>query len=249
VVIAGENGSGKSTLLNIIGKMDNKSDGVVTLAHFNYDNLTKKDEDEIRFNYISYIFQASNLVNYLTVYENLEIICQNNSEKIKTALKTVDMEDYELRFPNELSQGQQQRVCLARAMLSPTPILLADEPTSSLDPAGAKEVARLLKEVSKDKLVLVVTHDLKLFADYDRCIVLERGKIIEDNIINKCETLTEVDNITRKATLPIKPIINASKRKIRKNIGSFIVNVFMVLIFILGITVVANIPFKFNYKI
>lgn len=183
-VILGPSGCGKSTLLNIIGGLDEPTTG--NLVYNSYD-IKSKDYDIWRNDTIGFIFQDFNLIPDLTIYENLSIVCYNKSDVerkqlIHDALLSVGLENYEERYSYEMSGGQIQRVAIARALLKNSKILLADEPTGNLNKEMSVEIFSLLKELSKEKLVIIVTHNDDLAQKYaDRIIKFEDGFVISDS--------------------------------------------------------------------
>ena len=187
-LIFGASGSGKTTLLNIIGGLDNDYEGEMFCA--NKLLKTKKDLESYRRNYIGFIFQDYNLINDLTIKQNLSLgfqfSKQNKENKIEEILTKVGLRGYENRYPNELSGGEQQRITIARALLKNCKILIADEPTGNLDKKNGQEIYELLKEISKEKLVIVVSHDEDLGTKYaDRIVKLENGIVVFDNLQNE----------------------------------------------------------------
>ncbi len=190
VFILGTSGSGKSTLLNLIGGLDTPTSGTISI---NNDKLLLDNSslEKYRNQYMSFIFQDFNLLPNLTVYENISIVCceKNNKlrkEKIKEILHKVNLNGYEERYPNELSGGEIQRVAIARALSRNSSIILADEPTGNLNKENSKNICNILKSISSDKLIIVVSHNEDLAHEYaDRIIKLEDGGIIDDIIINE----------------------------------------------------------------
>lgn len=185
-IISGKSGSGKTTLLNILGGLDINFEGQFSV---NGNKLsTKKDFANYRHSYISLVFQDYNLIDDLTIEENLllsyKLSKQNSEIEVESALKKVGLEGYEKRYPRELSGGQQQRIAIARALMKNARILLADEPTGNLDSTTSKEIYELLKELSKEKLVIVASHSEEFKEKYaDYIVELENGKIFKNNII------------------------------------------------------------------
>ena len=167
VVITGESGSGKSTLLNVISGIDSYEEGEMYINGKETSHYTEKDFEEYRKKYIANIFQSFNLINSYTVYQNVELVLLLNGYKRKQIKKKVlDIIDKVglTKFKNtkvsKLSGGQKQRVAIARAIVKDTPIIVADEPTGNLDTKSAYEIIELLKNVAKDKLVVIVTHNI-----------------------------------------------------------------------------------------
>lgn len=154
VSILGKSGSGKSTLLNLIGTLDNSDSGEIIVNNKSITKYTNSEKDYYRNTYLGFIFQDYNLLDNLTVKQNLAIGLELQGEesrlieqKISKILKDVGLENYEKRYPNELSGGQKQRVAIARALVKKNKIILCDEPTGNLDSSTSKEILTLLKEI------------------------------------------------------------------------------------------------------
>ena len=184
VFIVGQSGSGKTTLLNLIGGLDMPEQGEILV-----DELVLGRDislEKYRQNYVGFVFQEYNLLENLSVYENIAIAvsgCTKKelNEKIVKVLKEVDLSGYENRKMNELSGGQKQRVAIARALAKNTSVLLCDEPTGNLDSHTSKEIFDLLKKISLEKTVIVVSHNEELAKEYaDRLIRIADGKIVSD---------------------------------------------------------------------
>lgn len=199
IATVGKSGSGKTTLLNILGGIDKQSKGSIIYNGINMDSFKESDFDLYRNNDISLIFQEYNLLNDYTVIENIKIACRlqgkNKSDvgkKAEEALRLVRLDELADRKINSLSGGQQQRVAIARAIAKDSKIVLCDEPTGNLDSKTSSEIFELLKEIARERLVIVVTHD-KDFADQyaDRLIVLSDGKIIEDKLFAAATAVLE----------------------------------------------------------
>ena len=185
VSILGPSGSGKTTLLNIIGGLDKYDDGNLIIDGVLTRNFKENDWDNYRSKRIGFIFQNYNLINHLTVFENVELALlvngKKNKSKIIDILKKVGLEDEMNKLPNELSGGQMQRVAIARSIINENDIILADEPTGALDSKTSVEIMEILKEISRNKLVIMVTHNVELANIYsDRIIEINDGKIIKD---------------------------------------------------------------------
>lgn len=196
VAITGESGSGKSTLLNVISGLDSYEEGEMYIDGKETSHYTEKDFEDYRRKYISNIFQNFNLVNSYTVYQNIELVLLLNGflkkdikEKVLELIKKVDLYQFRNTKVSKLSGGQKQRVAIARALAKDTPIILADEPTGSLDSNSAKEVIKLLSEVAKDRLVIIVTHNYEQIEPFiTRKIKMHDGRVLEDKKIKKIET-------------------------------------------------------------
>ena len=187
LAIMGPSGSGKSTLMNIIGCMDKPTIGEVLLDGKDISKLTKKELTEIRRDKIGLIFQQFHLVNYLTAVENVMVAQYYHSipdeKEALEALARVGLAERAKHLPSQLSGGEQQRVCIARALINHPEIILADEPTGNLDEANENIVLDIFKQLHKEGTTLiVVTHDPEVGEIARRMIRLEHGKIASDEL-------------------------------------------------------------------
>lgn len=186
VFLLGKSGSGKSTLLNLLGGLDKYDNGEIIIKGVSSKDFKQKHFDSYRNTYVGFIFQEYNVLDDFTVGANiaLAIELQNRKatdEEINKILLQVDLEGYGNRKPNELSGGQKQRVAIARALVKNPQIIMADEPTGALDSVTGKQIFDTLKKLSRDKLVIVVSHDREFAENYaDRIIELSDGKVISD---------------------------------------------------------------------
>jgi len=191
--ITGKSGAGKSTLLNIIFLLESVQEGKVIINDIFLSDLKGKNKDKYRGNLFSFVFQEYNLIEDMTVKENLELCVSKNKqdeERIKLILDQVGLKGYKNKEVKKLSGGERQRVAIARALVKNTKIILADEPTGSLDNETGESIMELLKTVSKDHLVILVTHNLEYVEKYaDRIIKLESGRVVEDEVIHRTEIL------------------------------------------------------------
>lgn len=201
VVITGESGSGKSTLLNVISGLDSYEEGEMYIEGKETSHYLASDFEEYRKKYIGNIFQNFNLVGSYTVYQNVDLILRINGypkneikERVNSILERVGLADFAKTKVSKLSGGQKQRVAIARALAKDTAIVVADEPTGNLDSESAEGIVQLLREISQDKLVVVVTHNYDQFEAYaTRRIKMHDGKIIEDEVVAPKNTLQETD--------------------------------------------------------
>ena len=182
LAIMGPSGSGKTTMMNIIGCMDKASIGEVILDKTNISKLSPKELTEIRRDKIGLIFQQFHLVNYLTAVENIMMAQYYHSmpdeEEAMAALEAVGLADRAKHLPNQLSGGEQQRVCIARALINHPSILLADEPTGNLDEKNEYIVMDIFEKLhNAGSTIIVVTHDPEVGDEAERMIVLEHGRI------------------------------------------------------------------------
>ena len=189
VAILGHSGCGKTTLLNIIGGLDHYSSGDLIINGKSTKNFTDGDWDNYRNHSIGFVFQSYNLIPHQTVLSNVELALtlsgvapSQRREKAIEALKKVGLADQLNKKPNQMSGGQMQRVAIARALVNDPDILLADEPTGALDSETSVQIMELLKEISKDKLIIMVTHNPELAESYaNRIIKLKDGVIRYDS--------------------------------------------------------------------
>jgi len=186
VFILGKSGSGKSTLLNVLGGLDSVDTGEIVIKGVSAKDFKQAHYDSYRNTYVGFIFQEYNVLEEFTVGANVALAIElqgrkPTNEEINKILKEVDLDGYGNRKPNELSGGQKQRVAIARALVKNPEIIMADEPTGALDSVTGRQVFDTLKSLSKDKLVLIVSHDREFSELYaDRIIELADGKIISD---------------------------------------------------------------------
>ena len=183
VCLVGESGCGKTTLLNMLGTLDTPTGGDILVDGKSIVTASGSERNTYRATEIGFVFQDLNLVESLTVYRNLLLVCNKSDleEKYKETLQKLGIDEFADKLPKELSGGQRQRVAIARALVKGSRILLCDEPTGSLDPDNAVTTFELLKEISKERLVVVVSHDVATASKYaDRMIRLHKGEISED---------------------------------------------------------------------
>lgn len=188
VAVVGTSGSGKTTLLNIIGLMDKSTSGTY---YFNDSNLTLLNENErskLRGREISFVFQNFGLIDNNTVRESVELPLLNRkidrseiNSRVKEALKSVGLADYDKRKIKQLSGGQKQRVAIARAIVCGAGVLLCDEPTGSLDSVSSGEIIKIIKELNnKGTTVILITHDNNIAQEAKRIIEIKDGRIVKD---------------------------------------------------------------------
>ena len=193
VGIYGDSGCGKTTLLNLIGGIDTLTSGDILIDNKSLTKFKNKELDAYRNQEIGFIFQDDNLIDNLNVFENVslalslrKINSKKRKELVSESLKEVGILDKEKKYPSELSGGEKQRVTIARALIKKPRIILADEPTGSLDKENSFEIMKILKELSKKYLVIVVSHDENLLNEFsDEIIKIAKGKIVETRTISK----------------------------------------------------------------
>jgi len=189
IFVLGKSGSGKSTLLNLIGGLDSITSGNIIVDGNDISTFNERRFADYRNNHIGFIFQDYHLLEELTVYENillaLKLTRRVDNGEIRESLKKVGLEGYENRFPSELSGGERQRVAIARAIVKNPRIILADEPTGNLDNITATAIIDLLKFLSKDCLIIIVSHNTSDTYKYaDRIIRLNKGTVLSDQTRN-----------------------------------------------------------------
>lgn len=187
VLIMGPSGAGKSTFLTVAGSLQSPTAGTIKIDDQDIGNLSANKRSQLRLNKIGFVLQAYNLVPFLKVREQFELVDKVkkddnlSKETLSNLLNTLGIEQLLPKYPNELSGGQKQRVAIARALYANPAILLADEPTASLDSARVKEVGALFKQLAKDhqKAILLVTHDPRLKEYADHIYEMLDGKITQ----------------------------------------------------------------------
>ena len=210
VAILGKSGSGKSTLLNILSGLDSFDSGDVEAFGKNMKDFSRAELDNYRNSCISFVFQEYHLIPELNVGENIALALQlqgeeNAEENVKSVLKQVELSGYENRKILELSGGQKQRVAIARALIKNPKIIFADEPTGALDSQTGESMLQILKGISKEKLVVLVTHDREFAEKYgDRIIELADGVVINDTDHTYQFAEKESEMEMRKPRLPLK---------------------------------------------
>ncbi len=193
VAIMGPSGCGKSTLLNIMGLLDNPSSGEYYFKDHEVSNYTERKRAQLRKGSIGFVFQSFNLIDELTVFENVElpllylkVPSSEREEKVKKALERMNIMHRRNHFPQQLSGGQQQRVAIARAVVANPDFILADEPTGNLDSANGEEVMNLLSELNKEgTTIAMVTHSPHDATYAGRIINLFDGQVVTENIKEK----------------------------------------------------------------
>lgn len=190
VAVMGPSGCGKSTLLNILGLLDNPSDGDYYLGDLEVGHLREKDRTQVRKGNIGFVFQSFNLIDELNVFENVELPLTylkmkpaDRKQRVADILKRMNIGHRAKHFPQQLSGGQQQRVAIARAVVSNPKLILADEPTGNLDSKNGLEVIRLLSELNEEgTTIIMVTHSQHDASFAHRIVNLFDGSIVNANI-------------------------------------------------------------------
>ncbi len=234
--ILGKSGCGKTTLLNILSGLDSYDSGSVIVNGYNISKLTEKELDNYRNIHIGIIFQDFNLLQDINVYDNLKIVlklqgskCDEKNKleqediKIEQILKEVGLEGYEKRKVSELSGGEKQRIAIARCLLKKTDIIFADEPTGKLDKKTGEAILDLLKQISKNRLVIVVSHDREAAYKYgDKIIHMSDGRIVSDDKGENNQILYSF-NITDNKNIS-KDFENLDKMKMLEVVSKYIDN-------------------------
>ena len=243
VFIVGVSGSGKSTLMNMLSGVDTPTEGEVIIDGKSLFAQNKKELFGYRNSYVGLIFQDYNLIEDMNVYDNiklpLELLGIKDFSIIDEILKKVDIEDIKYSSVNEISSGQMQRVAIARALVKDSAVILADEPTGNLDSKNTKIVMDLLKEISKDRLVVVITHDDDAAHEYgDQIIEIEDGRILENHLQNdSINTELPVNRSTDfiQPKISFKKQLSFTKNFIFANLGrSLTILILMILISFIG---------------
>ena len=187
--VMGPSGSGKSTLLSVLGGLTGPSSGTVNIDGIDVYGLSLEKQADFRREYLGFIFQSHNLIPYLNALENVmlplavsKLSADEKRQRAKNMLGRVGLPDRMLHLPQQLSGGEQERVAIARALVNNPPLLLADEPTGSLDTATSLQIMNLLKELHQDgQTIIMVTHNRDNLEWFDRTIYLRDGKIEKDS--------------------------------------------------------------------
>lgn len=251
VSILGPSGSGKTTLLNIIGGLDRYDEGDVIIDGQSTKKFTDRDWDTYRNHSVGFVFQSYNLIAHQSVLSNVELALKiggqsrdEQKEKAVRALEEVGLGDHLHKRPNQLSGGQMQRVAIARALVNDPEILLADEPTGALDSETSTQIMELLKEVAKERLVIMVTHDSELAEDYStRIVQLRDGEIVGDS--HRYEMTGQSDGQTdltkRSASMSFLTSLKLSFNNLMDKKGRTLLTAFAGSIGIIGIGLVLGI--------
>lgn len=256
VSILGTSGSGKTTCLNIIGGLDRYDDGDLIINGKSTKNFKETEWDAYRNNTIGFVFQSYNLISHLGIIENVElgmtlsgVSREEKHKKAIEALTQVGLEEHMHKKPNQLSGGQMQRVAIARALANNPDILLCDEPTGALDTSTSVQIMELIKSLSKDRLVIMVTHNPKLAHDYsDRIVEFLDGKIISDT--NPYESEENVDKFSlKKTSMSFITALRLSFNNIKTKKGRTALTAFASSIGIIGIAVILSLSNGFKEQI
>jgi len=257
VAILGPSGSGKTTLLNIIGGLDRYDSGDLIINNKSTKEFKEVEWDSYRNNCIGFVFQSYNLISHISILQNVEMAMTlsgvSKSKKRKKALKVLEkvgLKDHSHKRPNQLSGGQMQRVAIARALANDPDIILADEPTGALDSETSVQIMDLIKEIAKDKLVIMVTHNPELANTYaNRIVSMKDGEIVKDtNPINKDDKSDEKLKI-KKTAMGFITALNLSFNNIRTKKGRTSLTAFAASIGIIGIALILSLSNGFQIEI
>ncbi len=256
VAILGPSGCGKTTLLNLIGGLDQYTEGDLIIEGKSTKEFKDHDWDYYRNNKVGFIFQNYHLINHISIIENVEmgmalsgISAKERRERAKEVLRRVGLEDQMYKKSAQLSGGQKQRAAIARALANDPEIILADEPTGALDTKTSVQILDLIKEISNDKLVIMVTHNQELANKYaTRTINLLDGELISDTKVSEIKEEEEKYN-PRKTSMNYWEALKLSFRNLRTKLGRTLTTAFAGSIGIIGVLLVLGLGNGFNQAI
>lgn len=257
VAILGPSGSGKTTLLNIIGGLDRYDSGDLIINSVSTKKYKDRDWDSYRNHTIGFVFQSYNLIPHQTVLSNVELALtisgipkEERRKRAKRALDEVGLGDQLHKKPNQMSGGQMQRVAIARALVNNPDILLADEPTGALDTETSVQIMELLKEVAKDRLVVMVTHNPELAEKYaTRIVKLKDGRIIDDSDpyeIDACKAGVPEHKNMGKSSMSFRTALSLSFNNLRTKKARTLLTSFAGSIGIIGIALILSLSTGIN---
>lgn len=257
VSILGPSGSGKTTLLNIIGGLDHYDTGDLIINNRSTKNYKENDWNAYRNNCIGFIFQNYNLISHISILENVEmgmtlsgVSSKEKRKRAKDVLKRVGLSEHAHKKPNQLSGGQMQRVAIARALANNPDIILADEPTGALDTKTSEQIMELIKEISKDKLVIMVTHNRELAEKYStRIVELKDGKLLTDSNPVEKEEKNQKEFVIKKTAMSFWTALKLSFNNIKTKKGRTALTAFASSIGIIGIALILSLSNGFQTKI
>jgi putative ABC transport system permease protein len=254
VAVLGHSGCGKTTLLNIIGGLDQYTDGDLVINGRSTKEYTDRDWDTYRNHSIGFVFQSYNLIPHQTVLANVELALtlsgvskSERRERAVKALEQVGLGDQLGKKPNQMSGGQMQRVAIARALVNDPDILLADEPTGALDSETSVQIMEILKEISKDKLIIMVTHNPELADSYaSRIIRLKDGLITGDTMPYSAQDDEAAEPVQHKTAMSYITALSLSLNNLMTKKGRTILTAFAGSIGIIGIALILSISTGVN---
>ncbi|WP_245674463.1 ATP-binding cassette domain-containing protein [Andreesenia angusta] len=256
VAILGQSGSGKTTCLNIVGGLDHYDSGDLVINEKSTKSFKDSDWDAYRNNSVGFIFQSYNLINHLSIMDNVELGMTlsgvSSEEKHRKALEVLDrvgLKDHIHKKPNQLSGGQMQRVAIARALANDPDIILADEPTGALDTRTSEQIMELIKEIADDKLVIMVTHNPELAEKYaDRIVNFQDGVIAGDS--NPYDAISkESEYSLKKTSMSFFTALKLSGRNIATKKWRTLLTAFASSIGIVGIALILSLSSGFQIQI
>ncbi len=257
VAILGPSGSGKTTLLNVIGGLDTYDSGDLIINDQSTKKFKSVNWDYYRNNCIGFIFQSYNLISHINILANVEMsmtlsgYSKRKRKKLALdALKKVNLLEHAYKKPNQLSGGQMQRVAIARALVNNPNIILADEPTGALDSKTSKQIMELIKDISKDKLVIMVTHNPEIAEKYaDRIIEFKDGKVVKDSNPYKEKDKTKEKLNIKKTAMKYTSALSLSFNNIKTKKWRTFITSFASSIGIIGIALILSLSNGFKNKI
>ena len=257
VAILGPSGSGKTTLLNIIGGLDRYDSGDLIIDGKSTKSFKDKDWDAYRNHAVGFIFQSYNLISHISVLENVEmgmtlsgVSSAERRRKALELLEKVGLKDHAHKRPNQLSGGQMQRVAIARALANNPKIILADEPTGALDSKTSTQIMELIKEIAKDKLVIMVTHNAELAKDYaSRIVSMKDGVILDDTDSYDDKNKKSGELSIKKTSMSLLSALKLSFNNIKTKKGRTALTAFASSIGIIGIALILSLSNGFNKEV
>ena len=257
VAILGPSGSGKTTLLNIIGGLDRYDAGDLIINKKSTKAFKDRDWDAYRNNCIGFIFQSYNLISHIDILHNVEmgmtlsgVSSKERRKKAIEVLTRVGLKEHLHKKPNQLSGGQMQRVAIARALANDPDIILADEPTGALDSKTSVQIMDLIKEIAKDKLVIMVTHNPDLAHTYaSRVIEMRDGEVVKDSKDKKKSKDNVEEYHIRKTSMSFLTALHLSLNNIRTKKGRTLLTAFASSIGIIGIALILSLSNGFDRQI
>lgn len=257
VAILGASGCGKTTLLNIIGGLDHYSDGDLLINDISTKSYNDKNWDAYRNNCIGFVFQSYNLIPHINVIANVEMSMtlsgmhkSKRRQKAMEALTRVGLEDQAFKKPNQLSGGQMQRVAIARALVNDPQVILADEPTGALDSVTSVQIMDLIREIAKDKLVIMVTHNPEIAETYaNRIIEVKDGLLISDSRPVKTSEGKSSEITIKKTAMNYINALALSFHNIKTKKGRTLLTAFASSIGIIGIALILALSNGFQVEI
>ncbi len=256
VAVLGPSGCGKTTLLNIIGGLDRYTSGDLIINGKSTKNFKDADWDAYRNNSVGFVFQSYNLINHISVVDNVELALTLSGVSIREkrvaalqVLERVGLKDHIHKLPSQLSGGQKQRVAIARAIVNNPDIILMDEPTGALDSKTSVQILDLIKEISKDNLVIIVTHNPALAHEYsDRIIQLSDGKVVSDSNPTALEPSSLVYN-PKKTAMSFFTALKLSFNNLKTKIIRSLITTLAASIGIIGVALVLSITNGFGNQV